>query len=179
MSDELENALRRELAARYVPFDESRAEDMIRAAAEAGLADAPRAWVAPLAAAAAVVVVGGGVALATAGGGGTSASGPERAGGPGVSASAGNDANAGPCPPFGSGDVGVGVVVEDSAGAVKSGIASAGATYIALNQASSAPDLPPPDRAAGTAVPGRQPGTLSPSSAPVATASDLPLGHRH
>ena len=82
MTDEIEEALRRELQAQWVPFDEARAEDMVRAATDAGLAGAPRAWVAPLAAAAAVVVVGGGVALATSGGGGNSgATGPGRPGG--------------------------------------------------------------------------------------------------
>ena len=146
---------------------------MIRAAAEAGLANTPRAWVAPLAAAAAVVVVGGGIALATARGGGTNANGGA-AGGPGVSTSTGADANALPCAPLGSGEVGVGVVVEGSAVPGDSGEASG--IYTAVNEATSAPDLlPPPATSAGTAGPGRQPPTASPTSAPAATASDLPL----
>jgi hypothetical protein len=89
MSEELEDALRRELRAESVPFDESRAEDMIRSVTESRLPGASRAWLAPLAAAASVVVVGGGIALATSGGGNNSTAGPESVGGPGLSSATG------------------------------------------------------------------------------------------
>jgi hypothetical protein len=179
MTDEIEEALRRELQAQWVPFDEARAEDMVRAAAESGLAGAPRAWVAPLAAAAAVVVVGGGVALATSGGGGNSSS--AQPGGPGVGPSTGsNNYVVGPCSPVGSGGgvIGTAYPVSEAPTGSNAGSVMPG-TYTAVNEGTSAPDLPPPPESA-TATPVRVPPTAAgspteiPASAPAPTASDLP-----
>jgi hypothetical protein len=147
MSEELEDALRRELRAESVPFDESRADDMIRSVTESRLAGAPRAWLAPLAAAAAVVVVGGGIALATSGGsGGNSTAGPERAGGVGSSANTGGSGYSVPeCGSIGSGAPSLGVVgtAVPVAGSSVYSVPVPVRTYTAIASATVGQNLPP------------------------------------
>jgi hypothetical protein len=175
MSEEIENALRRELRAESVPFEESRAEDMIRAVTESRPAGSPRAWLAPLAAAAAVVVVGGGIALATSGGNGNSTAGPAQAGGPGPSTSSGgNGYGVAECGSIGSPEGSLGEVFPASAvsGSVYPTVAP---TDTGVNQASSVPDLPPPPPTVSpTASLGRR-SLPAPPPSMAATASEVPL----
>jgi hypothetical protein len=196
MSEELEDALRRELRAESVPFDESRAEDMIRSVTESRVAGAPRAWLAPLAAAASVVVVGGGIALATSGGGNNSAAGPESVGGPGLSSTAnGPIYGVAGCGSIGSDAptlsvVGTAVPVEGSSAysvpvpdRTYTAIASATVGQYLPPESASGPDRPPyPPTVSSTAATSRRaPGpretaaTATPASpASVAPASELP-----